>query len=57
MNSDDVILDELLTKIDNIDLIPDEELEKMDFFDLAYYMQTLNQIDALGNNDMIEGEE
>lgn len=44
-------VNDLLEKIDGIELIPDEELEKMDFYQLAYYMQTLNMIDSLDGND------
>ena len=50
-------LEELLKKIDNTTLISDDELEKMDFYELAYYIQTLNQIEALGNVDESVGEE
>jgi len=45
-----------LKKIDQIKLIPDEELENMDFYELAYYMQTLNMIDSLSIENQ-EGEE
>lgn len=39
--------EELINKIKNTELIPDEELDKMDFYELAYYMQTLNMIDSI----------
>ena len=48
--------DELLKKIDNIKLVSNDDLDKMDFYELCYYMQTLNQIDALANNDMVGDE-
>ena len=47
---------ELKEKVDNIELVPDEELKNMDFYELAYYMQTLNMIDDL-LNDEEDGEE
>ena len=47
---------ELLKKIDDIQLIPKEELDNMDFYDLCYYMQTLNQIDSLSDTESEEGE-
>lgn len=37
----------MLTQIDNIELIPNKEIKNMDFYELAYYMQTLNLIDSL----------
>ena len=40
----------LLNKIDSIELINDENLDKMDFYELCYYMQTLNNIDSLSND-------
>lgn len=43
-------IEELLKKIDNIELIPDEEIKNMDFYQLSYYMQTLNMIDSLEEN-------
>ena len=39
--------DELLKKIDDIELIPNDELKNMDFYQLSYYMQTLNMIDSI----------
>ncbi len=47
---------DLLKKIDDVQLIPKEELDNMDFYDLCYYMQTLNQIDSLSNTESEEGE-
>ena len=55
--NDNKKMDELLQKIDNIPLISDDELENMDFYELSYYMQTLNQIDSLGIEDESVGEE
>ena len=52
MNTSDKEMNELLGKIDDVELIPDSELENMDFYQLSYYMQTLNQIDALGNTEL-----
>lgn len=52
MNTSDKEMNELLGKIDDVELIPDSELENMDFYQLSYYMQTLNQIDALGNTKL-----
>ena len=51
MDNNDFEINGILNKIDSIELIPDEEVDKMDFYQLAFYMQTLNQIDALGNNN------
>ena len=39
----------LLKKIDSIQLIPNDELDKMDFYELSYYMQALNIIDSLAD--------
>ncbi len=47
---------DLLKKIDDVQLIPKEELDNMDFYDLCYYMQTLNQIDSLSDTESEEGE-
>ena len=51
MNDNDKEVENLLEKIDNIELIPDEELKNMDFYELSYYMQTLNMIDNLSNKE------
>lgn len=40
----------VLENIDNIPLLDDEDLKTMDFYELAYYAQALNQIDALAND-------
>lgn len=48
-------MDKIIKKVDDIELVPDEELENMDFYDLAYYIQTLNNIEKIGNRN--EGEE
>lgn len=55
MDNDYLINEELLKKIDNIELIPENELKNMDFYELAYYMQTLNIIDSLSQQE--EGDE
>ena len=47
--------DELLKNIDEIELVPEEELENMDFYELAFYMQTLNQLSEL-NPEQKRGE-
>ncbi len=54
MNKEDKVND-LLKKIDNIQLVSKEDLKKMDFYELCYYMQTLNYIDSLSNER--EGDE
>ena len=54
---ENINIDDILSKIDDIPLVPDEELENMDFYDLAYYIQTLNNIEAIGNSDESVGEE
>ncbi len=51
-NQDEAL--ELLKKIDNIEFVPKEELDKMDFYELAYYMQVLNQLTDIKSN---EGEQ
>lgn len=43
-------INELKKQIDDVELVPDEELKNMDFYELAYYMQTLNVIDDVFNN-------
>lgn len=47
MENENKEYNDLLEKIDNIELIPSEELKNMDFYQLAYYMQSLNMIDSL----------
>lgn len=48
-------LDELKKNLDNIEEISDEDLKKMDFYETALYVQTLNQMeeiyDELGGDD------
>lgn len=46
-DNDEKKYQKMLTQIDNIELIPDKEIKNMDFYELAYYMQTLNLIDSL----------
>ena len=49
-------MDKLLAKIDNTPLISDEELDKMNFYELCYYMQNLNIIDTLDGDDEVVGD-
>lgn len=56
MSENDKKMDELLQKIDNIPLVPEKELDNMDFYELCYYMQNLNMIDTLDGDDVVEGE-
>ena len=56
MNENDKQMDELLERIDNIPLVPEEELDNMDFYELCYYMQNLNILDTLDGDDVKEGE-
>lgn len=51
---EDKNIDELFKKIDDVDLISNEQLDKMNFYDLCYYMQTLNLIDSLSSNEVGE---
>ena len=39
-----------LKEIDNVELLSDEMLKDMDFYELAFYMQSLNQISLLDND-------
>ena len=55
MKDEDKTIEDVLTKIDNIELVPEEELKNMDFYELAYYMQTLNMIDSIDDEES-EGE-
>lgn len=41
----------LLENIDNIPMLDDGDLKNMDFYELAYYVQSLNQVEALANED------
>ncbi|MBR2828520.1 MAG: hypothetical protein IKE70_04750 [Bacilli bacterium] len=50
-------LEKIIKNVDDIELIPDNELENMDFYDLAYYIQTLNSIENIGKNEKSEDEE
>lgn len=45
-------LDNFIKKIDDIEFIPDKLLKDMDFYQLAYYVQTLNNVE----NTFIEKE-
>ncbi len=55
MNNSENDFNKVLENIDNIPMLDDEDLKKMDFYELAYYVQTLNQIDALANDDESDG--
>lgn len=57
MIEDNKEYEELLKKIDDIELVSEEQLKDMDFYELAYYMQTLNQISTLDNNNVKEEDE
>lgn len=46
-------LENFIKKIDDIEFIPDKLLKDMDFYQLAYYVQTLNNVE----NTFIEKEE
>lgn len=46
-------LEKFIKKIDDIEFIPDKLLKDMDFYQLAYYVQTLNNVE----NTFIEKEE
>jgi len=48
---------ELLDAIDKVELLPDEIVENMDFYQLSSYIQTLNMIDSLEQLNDSEGEE
>lgn len=56
MEENDKNMEELLRKIDKTPLIDKEELDNMDFYELCYYMQTLNVIDSLDGDDLEEGD-
>lgn len=45
-------LENFIKKIDDIEFIPDKLLKDMDFYQLAYYVQTLNNVE----NTFIEKE-
>ena len=47
MNESDKKIDEILDNIDKIPLVSSDELDNMDFYELCYYMQTLNMIDSI----------
>ena len=55
MNDSDKEFNKVLENIDNIPMLDDEDLKKMDFYELAYYVQSLNQIESLANDDESEG--
>jgi hypothetical protein len=56
MSENEKEYNDLLKEIDNIPLIPDEDLDNMDFYELCYYMQSLNQLDALSKDESSIGE-
>lgn len=45
-------LENFIKKIDDIEFIPDKMLKDMDFYQLAYYVQTLNNVE----NTFVEKE-
>lgn len=50
--------EKILNKVDNVDLVPDDMLKDMDFYELAYYMQSLNSISStLSPNKELERTE
>ncbi len=51
VSNGDKEINKILENIDNISMLDDEEMKKMDFYELAYYVQTLNRIESLANDD------
>lgn len=39
------------TSLSNIDLLEEKDLEKMNFYETALYIQTLNEIESLVNEE------
>ena len=54
MNDEKKEVKELLEKIDNVELLSDEIVSDMDFYQLSSYIQTLNMIDSL--EQLTDGE-
>lgn len=42
-------IDEILKKFNEIEYATDEEIENMDFYELAFYAQCLNNIEGMYN--------
>ena len=55
MSDNDKEFNKVLENIDNIPMLDDKDLKDMDFYELAYYVQSLNQIESLANDDESEG--
>ena len=51
VNNNQNEIEDLLKRIDDIELVKEEDLKDMDFYELAYYMQNLNIIDSLDQED------
>ena len=51
VNNNQNEIEELLKRINDIELVKEEDLKDMDFYELAYYMQNLNIIDSLDQED------
>ena len=54
MSDNDKEFNKVLENIDNIPMLDDKDLKDMDFYELAYYVQSLNQIESLANDDESE---
>lgn len=57
MNEKEKKAKDLLDKIDKVELLSDEIVDNMDFYQLSSYIQTLNMIDSLEQINDSEGEE
>lgn len=54
MNENNKKLNELLETINNVELLSTDDLKEMDFYQLAYYMQTLNLLDSINEEEKKE---
>lgn len=54
MSDNNKEFNKVLENIDNIPMLDDKDLKDMDFYELAYYVQSLNQIESLANDDESE---
>ena len=51
MNDSDKNINKLLENIDNIPMLDDKDLKEMDFYELAYYVQSLNQLEDIVDDE------
>lgn len=54
MNNKETIEEQLIESFDKIEFLNEEDIEKLNFYEIAYYLQKVNRIDNIYN--AIKGE-